>query len=459
MQKYLHPALLLLLPLFLAAAPSHSGEPRELKLNASHGDLGLGGIKQWNFQVNMDAMLDPADSPEADEPRTETEANLNVDRFLFSGKTEHLSVQFGHHQATREGLLFDEDTDWGLSATGDLDPLNSNLSVFAVSAGDVPTTARDMRLSGDTPWYTGGIWQSALPLPGSNTTLWAGYVNGRDTDPGIGVLGGIQDSLQYQLGYSVGVSSSWFDNRLNLELEQATSRFSVEGDRDRSVSDNAYLASLQYQPRFRLPFMDWVIGAEARDVGNAFFSPGNQSMTRARSFERIYVNLEPFDIGSLGYSYRELDLGHGPYRLSSHGNEVFADLTLSPWDWLSLQPYGRFQRRQYQALDTTGHQSLFSLTADAWLIPEQLVYRNTIKLTRTHGPENSFLTRDRRHQHIAGELQWQALSPTRNRSGLDVNLSFSADRHESHINPGGGLDDYQVLLSISSNGDGASRIW
>ncbi len=258
----------------------------------------------------------------------------------------------------------------------------------------------------------------------------------------------------------MGVRSSWLDDRVNLELEQATSRFSVDGeDRREGLSDSAYLASLEYEPDLSLPFADWMVGVEVRDVGNAFYSPGNQSLTRAHAFEQVYLNVEPFNIGSLGYSYREMEVGHGPYRLSSYGNEVFADLKLSPWEWLSLQPYGEFERRRYQDLDTTGYHSLFSLTADAWLIPEQLVYRNTVKLTRTNGPESSFLTRDRRHQRIAGELQWQALSPTHNRSGLDVNLSFSADRHESRIHPGGGLDDYQVLLSISSNGDGASRIW
>ena len=458
MSKHVLTALLLLLPLPVAA--TSSGDPGELKLNASNGDLGLGGIKQWDFQVSMDAMLDPADAHQAEQPHKTTEAHLNVNRFLFSGQTEHLSIQLGHHRIARQSLLFDDNTDWGLSASSDFAPLNSNLSVFAVSAGGAPTTVRGMRLSDSTPWYTGGVLQSALPLSGSNTTLWASYVNGRDSGQGPGTLDGLQASLQYRLGYSVGVNSSWLDDRLSIELEQASSRFSMDGDNTpQHISDSAYLASLQYQPELNLPFMNCVLGTEARNIGNAFFSPGNQSMARARSYERVYLNLEPFDIGSLGYSYREMDVGYGPRQLSSYGNEVFADLNLAPWDWLSLQPYGEFEQRRYQSLDTTGHHSLLSLTANAWLIPERLVYRNTIKLTRSHGPDNSFLTRDRRRQHIAGELQWQALSPTRNRTGLDVNLSFSADRHESRVNPDGSLDDYQVLLSISSNGDGASRIW
>ncbi|WP_349750256.1 hypothetical protein [Salicola sp. Rm-C-2C1-2] len=46
-----------------------------------------------------------------------------------------------------------------------------------------------------------------------------------------------------------------------------------------------------------------------------------------------------------------------------------------------------------------------------------------------------------------------------NRTGLDVSLSFSADSHESRFDRGGSLDDYQVLLSISSGSEGGSRIW
>ncbi|MGM0451497.1 MAG: hypothetical protein ACQERE_11750 [Pseudomonadota bacterium] len=452
-------ALLLTLPLLVVAVCSHAGEQRELNLNTSHGELGLGGIKQWDFRLSMDAMVAEDETPMQDRPGASPGANLNVDRFLLSGQTGGFSLRVGHHQPARQGLLFDGNTDWGLSASGDLDALNSQLSVFAVSGGNAPTTPSEMKLSGDKPYYTGGVWRSALPLPGAaGTTLWAGYVNSSDMGPRTGYVSGIHASLQYRLGYSVGMKSAWLGNRLNLELEQATSRFSMEGN-EGNASDHAHLASLSYQPETCLPFLDCVVGAEARDVGGAFYSPGNQSMARARAFERMYLNLELLDIGALGYNYRELDVGYGPYKLSSHGNEVFANLSLSPWDWLSLQPYGRFQRRHYKTLDTTGHQSLFRLTADAWLIPDQLVYRNTIKVTRSHGPDHSFHMRDRRHQHIGGELQWQALSPTHNRSGLDVNLRFSADRHESDFNPGGGLDDYRVLLSISSNGDGASRIW
>ncbi|PAU80394.1 hypothetical protein CK501_08070 [Halovibrio salipaludis] len=441
-------ATTLILLLMAATAFAWAGESRELNLNASNGDLGLGGLRQWNFHLTMDGALDPADAPEKGHARADSRTQLNLDRFLFSGRMDNVSIRFGHHQAARQGLLFDGDTDWGLSATSDVDPLNSNISVFAVSTGEAPDTAREIRLSGDAPWYTGGVWESTLPIAGSDTTVWAGYVTGS------------RSSLAYQQGYSVGMQSSWNDDRLRLTLERATSRRStLEQRRNQKVSDTAHTAALRYRPETRLPFLGWEFGAEAEHVGDAFHTPGNPAMTGAHSSERLFLNLTPFDNGSLGYSYRQLEERYGPHRVTSHGNELFAGLTLSPWGWLSLQPYGEFEHREYGDLDMTGQQSLFRLTADAWLIPDKLVYRNTFKLSRTREPGDSLKIRDRRRQYLGGELQWQALSPTHNRTGLDVNLSFSADRHESRFNRGDSLDDYQVLLSISSGGEGGSRIW
>ena len=442
-------ATTLILLLMVTTAFAWAGEPRELNLNASHGDLGLGGLKQWNFSLTMDGALDPADAPDKGHAQTESRTKLNLDRFLFSSRMDNLSIQFGHHQAARQGLLFDGDTDWGLSATSELEPLNSNLSVFAVSAGEAPDTVREMQLSGDTPWYTGGVWEATLPIAGSDTTFWAGYVAGSRSS-----------RAAYQQGYSVGIQSGWDDNRLRLTLEQAISRRSALDQRpDRKVSDTAHTVALRYRPETHLPFLGWEFGAEAKHVGDAFHTPGNLSMTGARSSRRVFLNLTPFDNGSLGYSYRQLKESYGPHRVTSHGNELFAGLTLSPWGWLSLQPYGEFEHREYGSLDMTGQQSLFRLTADAWLIPDELVYRNTFKLSRTREPVDSLQIRDRRRQYLGGELQWQALAPTHNRTGLDVNLSFSADRYESRLNRGGSLDDYQVLLSISSGGEGGSRIW
>lgn len=442
-------ATTLIVLLMVATAPARAGEPRELNLNASNGDLGLGGLKQWNFSVTMDGALDPADAPEKGHAQSDSRTELNLDRFLFSGRMEDFSIQFGHHQAARQGLLFDGDTDWGLSATSELDPLSSNLSVFAVSAGEAPDTVREMQISGDTPWYTGGVWESTLPIAGSHTTFWAGYV-----------AGSLSSRAAYQQGYSVGVRSGWSDNRLRLTLERAISRRSAIDQRpDHKLSDTAHTVALRYRPETHLPFLGWEFGAEAEHVGDAFHTPGNPSMTGARASRRVFLNLSPFDSGSLGYSYRQLEETYGPHRVTSHGNELFAGLTLSPWGWLSLQPYGEFEHRRYRDLDMTGHQSLFRLTADAWLIPGELVYRNTLKVSRSREPVDSLQIRDRRRQYLSGELQWQALTPTHNRTGLDVNLSFSADRHESRFNRGRSLDDYQVLLSISSGNGGGSRIW
>lgn len=438
------------LALFLLAATtlSQAGEPRELNLIASNSDLGLGGIKGWDLRLRMDAVAKPAEAPESILASAHSTDELNLDHFLLSGQTETISVQLGHHQAAREGLLFDGETDWGLSASSKLGPLNSNVSVFAVNEGDLSGNERALQDPGSTPYYLGGIWESTIPIGGTDATLWAGYINGD------------QDSLRYRHGYSVGLRSAWLNNRLGLELEQATSQLSANRQLPgHGTSDTAHNASLQYRPRAQLPFLEWELGAETRYTGNRFRSPGNPSVNPGYSSERIYLDLEPFEVGSLSYSYRQLKHRYGQQRLNSHGNRIVADLTLSPWGWLNLQPYGEFEYRQYEDLDVTGYQSLFRLTADTWLIRDELAYRNTFKVSRTHEPDDSLRLRDEDRQSISGELQWQALTPTHNRAGLDINLSFSADRHESRLNSGGGLDDYQVLLSISSGEQGASRIW
>ncbi|MEQ6884761.1 hypothetical protein [Salicola sp. Rm-C-2C1-2] len=188
----------LIVLVMMATASARAGEPKELNLHASNSDLGMGGLKRWNFRTTMNGALDPADDAEKGHARTESRTQLKLDRFLFSGRMDNVSVRFGRHQAARQGLLLDGDTDWDLSATSELHPLNSDVSVFAVSAGEAPDTVREMQLSGDTPWYTGGVWESTLPIAGSDTTFWAGYVAGSRSS-----------RVRHQQGYSFGIQSAW----------------------------------------------------------------------------------------------------------------------------------------------------------------------------------------------------------------------------------------------------------
>lgn len=441
MQKTAIPFLFTLL--LAATAYAETGETQQFNLNTSNQDLGMGGLKTWDFRLRVDGAVDAADKPTAAHPRPETGPNISLDRFLFAGRANGVSLRVGHHHATHESLLFDGETDWGLSATNDMAPLNSSVSLFTLSSGEAPDTVQDMQNTDDTAWYSGGVWTSALPVADSDTTLWAGYVNGAG------------EAIQHQQGHSIGIRSSWFDSTLDVELEQATSRLSaVSENPNQEASDTAHTASLQYRPSASL-----AMGAETRRVGEAFHQPGNPSLESANASGRVYITTTPFLNSSMGYSYQELEQRRGQHMISSHGNRIFADLTLSPWGWLSLQPYGEFEHREYDNLDMTGRQSLFRLTADAWLIPNELLYRHTFRLSHTRGPDDGLHIRDRRRQYLGGELEWQALSPRRNRTGLEFNLSFSADHYDSSTYLDRNPSDYQVMLSISSSDEGSNWIW
>jgi len=80
-----------------------------------------------------------------------------------------------------------------------------------------------------------------------------------------------------------------------------------------------------------------------------------------------------------------------------------------------------------------------------------LFYRNTVRVDERRSPLGSGFGGDRRRRYVASELKWQALEPSRQRLGFDINLSLSADEVETERESHSGLDSYRVRLSISSS--------
>lgn len=403
----------------------------ELRLDASHDDLGLGGLGQRGLGLGLEAEFEPEDK----------ESGMTLDRFLLSGQAEGLNFRLGHHQPAPQGLLFDGESGWGLSADASLAPLNTDLRVFGVNA-KMGASEASFTLP-DEAYYTGSVMESQLSLFGNNTRLSAGYVSGREAS--------MDDAGAAGLGYSLALRSDLMTDRISLDLKTARSRFSQSKDTNPGrPDDRAYSASLIYAPELGWLAQDWKLGAEASGVGADFYSPGHRGLETNRSEERLFLRLNPVKDWSLGYSYRRRGQGVSEHWLDSHGSKVSADGALRLSQRLTLTPSGEFVREHYADRDATRYHSHLRLSANTWLIADTLSYRNTIELNRVRGTEDPLLLGSERHRHITGELEWQALAPVGHSPGLDMNLSFSADHRESSTREDGGLDGYRVLLSVSS---------
>lgn len=436
-----------------------------LRLETSRQAIDVGSMGHWQFGVDLDALVSP---PVADTPHAtgrgqdlggdkEPAPALELDAFLLSGQSQGLSVNLGRHRPVSQGLLFAGGVHWGLSAGAQLDEINSEFALFGVNG--VAATKDPMAgfgLAGESDYYGGGTWQSSLNTPWSSAiTVSAGYVAGRDSrslpltldeyEPGPGLYAGSSE------GYSLGLDSRWFRNRLQLSMETAVSHFEPEiPELSERISDRAYRASLVLTPGLEWLPRDWQVGAHAQDVGLQFLSPGNQAMVQDRSQERVFMRFKPMPGWSVGYSLRReapsrADAGDGLL-----GDEVFASGTLHLNPRLELTPAGEFQRERCRDSSTRVTHRLLSLTASTWLIPQRLSYRNSIELSRTERSEHSPLASMEEHRAVAGVLNWLAISPGRKRPGLDVNLSFSADRYHSSMPQTALQNEYRVELSVNS---------
>jgi len=424
----------------MALLASGAAAADQLRLDASHDDLGLGGLAQWGVQLGLEAEFEPVDE----------ESEMRLDRFLLSGQAQGLNFRLGHHQPAPQGLLFDGASGWGLSADASLAPLESDLRVFGVSAESDPGEASFS--IPDEAYYTGSLLESQLSLFGRSARLSAGYVSGRETAVNDAGADGLETSMNQGLGYSLGLSKDMLDEQLSLDLKGARSRFGQQQDRSPGhLGDRAYSASLVYAPELAWAAENWQMGVEAEGVGADFHSPGYRDLGGNRSEERLFLRLDPVRDWSLGYSYQFRGQGVDEHWLENHGSKVFAEGALRVSERLKLAPSGKFQRKQYSCRDATRYRSRLSLSASTWLFGDTLAYRNTIELNQTRGTQDPLLMDNERHRHITGELEWQALAPIGHQPGLDMNLSFSADHRESSALESSALDGYRVLLSISSS--------
>ena len=383
-------------------------------------------------------------------PEFEPSPEVNLDTFLVPFPNEAVSLRVGHHQAASQGLLFEGSENWGVSADARLDAINSDLSIFGVHATDGGNAAHGVSLSDRSDYFTGGNFQARVPVPWTGLSLSASYVMGRESE--VDTFGGYRFGrpVGQGVGYSLGLESSWFSDQVRIEVERALTRFardSVTGDR--TQADSAYSARLTYAPDLGSLPLDWEVGAESLNVGPDFRSPANQGLSSNRSLERVFTRIRPGANWSLGYRHQEH--GAGNARAETEGDEVFADMTFRVADWFCVKPYGQFEREYNRRYRSTAYRSLLSLTVDTWLIPGNLFYRNTVRLDTRRSQLGSGFGGDRRRRYVVSELKWQALEPSRQRLGLDVNLSFSADEIDTERDRNAGLDSYKLLLSISSS--------
>ena len=386
------------------------------------------------------------------DPDFDRSPELNLDTFMVPFPNEAVSLRVGHHQAASQGLLFEGSANWGVSADARLDAINSNLSLFGVHAAGGSNAARGVSLSNQSDYFTGGNLRARVPVPWAGLSLSASYVMGRESE--VDTIGRHRfgRAVGQGVGYSLGLESSWFSNQIRLELERALTRFARDSvEENRTLDDSAYSAKLTYAPDLGSLPLDWEVGAESLNVGPQFRSPANQGLSRNRSLDRVFTRIRPGGNWSLGYRYQEHGAGGENARPETQGDEVFADLTLRISDRFLIKPYGQFEREYNRQFQSTAYHSLLSLTVDAWLIPGNLFYRNMVRVDTRRSALGSGFGGDRRRRYVSSELKWHALEPSRQRLGLDVNLSVSADEIETERSNNSGLDSYKVLLSISSS--------
>ncbi|HEY7885748.1 MAG TPA: hypothetical protein VIC08_12465, partial [Cellvibrionaceae bacterium] len=214
---------------------------------------------------------------------------LDVGTFLAQAQGKTLGLSVGHHAVASTDLLFDGYQKRGLSVNSQWQAINTQLTVFGMSAQDRVGADDALGLGDGDNRYQGGVMQTRLWRSASHEGhLSAGYISGRRSDAGYGNWQQ-QAPVAAGSGWNLALDTHWFTRQLRLRLESAATEIEQVGNAYSELSDSAYSALLVATPLLAEGNITWQLGGEIKQVGTDYRSLANPFLPADRYLERVFT--------------------------------------------------------------------------------------------------------------------------------------------------------------------------
>lgn len=152
---------------------------------------------------------------------------------------------------------------------------------------------------------------------------------------------------------------------------------------------------------------------------------------------------------SLGYHYDTLDDATG------WQPEARTQATRLEAGWFPNRHYQLFaswqlQHTRYPELDASTRRHLYSLDAQAELIPGRLHSGLSMSLNQTHAREDPYFAQRGNDTYMSAHLNWRLRDPDPHFGGLDLRLSLTRNRYLEHLPFAESMSGYQAFIELRS---------
>ncbi|WP_409523697.1 hypothetical protein [Nitrincola sp. MINF-07-Sa-05] len=253
---------------------------------------------------------------------------LDLGTFLATAQGEHFGVNVGHHAVASSDLLFDGYEKRGVSINSQWQPMNTQLTLFGMSAQDQVGARDTLGLNDNDNLYQGGVMHTRLWSSASHEGhLSAGFISGKRGDAGYGNWQQ-QALITEGSGWNMALDTHWFTHQLRMRVERAATDTKLLGMDADKHSDSAYSALVVATPTLDEGVLS--LGAEVKQVGLAYQSLANPFLPADRNSKRLFTQYATGNWSvnaSLGTEHNNTD--NDPARSLTKLHQARADITYS----------------------------------------------------------------------------------------------------------------------------------
>jgi len=269
-------------------------------------DSGLDSATQGGGQLGVRLAQDTwhmegsADFAFADrQQQSLTGRRADIPNFLVAAEVGVMSLKLGDQIVHQASLLSDGYQRRGVSSTAALSALDSQLTVYGVSASQVVGIREGLGVSDSDNRITGVDWYYQPVQSDTNTVLLTtSFLSGRLSQNNVATevfdvfaTNTVEDGK----AANVTLDTQFFQRQLRVRLESANSRYDFDGENFGfdAESDRAWSALVLVDPHLsdhEVP-IDWSVSLEKQKIGAFFKSLSNVQLPSDKRLERAIAKL------------------------------------------------------------------------------------------------------------------------------------------------------------------------
>lgn len=246
--------------------------------------------EEWELSGQMDLIYT------SEKEFTARGESLDMGEFLIAAQTGRFYTQVGHHSLPSTNLIMDSFHRRGVYSQILLGEMNSSVSGYMLRTDDIIGFQNGLGISQKENRVSGVTWDyEPFSDDPEKLVLSLGWLDGQGNQGGEGVnFEGVDESGS---AWTFAADGNFFDRKLRLRLEKASSEFDFDaGGAQSAFDDDAQSVLVTYSHSSEMGDEDltpweWIIGAEALQVGSYFKSIANTHLPADKKLKRIFSTL------------------------------------------------------------------------------------------------------------------------------------------------------------------------